>query len=142
MKLTKNFDLEEFTKSPTADKYHINNSIPEKYIDNIKVLADFLQIIRDMWKEPIIINSGYRSKALNTKIKGAANSDHLYGCAVDITANEKYKNKDLFNLVCYLAKEGIIRTRQIIDEKNYSWIHFSINNEYNTYRDNQILHLK
>jgi hypothetical protein len=33
---------------------------------------------------PIIINSGYRSEAVNKAVGGAPNSNHLTGCAVDI----------------------------------------------------------
>ncbi len=36
--------------------------------------------------EPIIISSGYRSVAVNKAVGGAANSNHLAGCAVDIRA--------------------------------------------------------
>ena len=35
-------------------------------------------------EEPIRLNSGYRSPQLNRAIGGAANSNHLTGCAVDI----------------------------------------------------------
>ena len=34
--------------------------------------------------EPIIINSGFRSEAVNEAVKGATESNHLTGCAVDI----------------------------------------------------------
>ena len=35
-------------------------------------------------EEPIIINSGYRSPALNKAVGGVATSNHLTGCAADI----------------------------------------------------------
>ena len=35
-------------------------------------------------EEPIIINSGYRSEAVNKAIGGVPGSNHLMGCAVDI----------------------------------------------------------
>ena len=36
------------------------------------------------YEEPIIINSGYRSEAVNKAVGGAPNSNHLTGCAADI----------------------------------------------------------
>ena len=33
---------------------------------------------------PIVINSGYRSEAVNKKVGGSPTSNHLTGCAVDI----------------------------------------------------------
>ncbi len=35
-------------------------------------------------KEPVIINSGYRSEAVNKAIDGMKGSNHLTGCAADI----------------------------------------------------------
>ena len=34
--------------------------------------------------DPIIINSGYRSEAVNKAVGGVTGSNHLTGCAVDI----------------------------------------------------------
>ena len=48
-------------------------------------------MLRDEWNrrygegdDPIIINSGYRSEAVNKAIGGAKGSNHLTGCAADI----------------------------------------------------------
>ena len=35
-------------------------------------------------EEPIIINSGYRSEAVNKAVGGVKGSNHLTGCAADI----------------------------------------------------------
>ena len=35
-------------------------------------------------EEPLIVNSGYRSPAVNKAVGGAPTSNHLTGCAVDI----------------------------------------------------------
>jgi len=50
-----------------------------------------LEMLRDEWNrrygegdDPIIINSGYRSEAVNKAIGGAKGSNHLTGCAADI----------------------------------------------------------
>lgn len=144
MKLTKNFTKEEFERSATAEKYKIDNTIPPKYYDYLIALCEQLQTIRNEWGEPIIISSGYRCKELNKKVGGASNSDHVYSCAVDIHTKEntKEKNKELFNLIIALKDMGKLHLRQIIDEYNYKWLHISINNEFNTYKNNQVLHIK
>lgn len=144
MQLTKNFSLEEFTKSSTAIKYHIDNTIPEKYMNNVQKLAEILQIIRDAWDDQIKINSGYRCKELNVKVGGSKTSDHLYAAAADITtkSDKPEDNKKLFILIKSLIDLGKIECRQLIDEYSYNWVHISINHENNSFKNNQILHLK
>lgn len=144
MQLTTNFQLEEFEKSATADKYKISNKIPEKYMNNVQKLAELLQVIRDEWQSPIKINSGYRCKELNAKVGGSKTSDHLYAAASDITtkSDSPEDNKKLFLLIKSLIDLGKIECRQLIDEYNYNWVHISINHENNKYKNNQILHLK
>lgn len=144
MKITKNFTLEELYKSATANRYKIDNTPKQEYKDNLySLVLDVLQPIRDEWKAPIIVSSGYRCEKLNIKVGGAKNSDHTKGCAVDIHTVEDTveKNKDLFNLILQMAKEGKIKCRQIIDEYHYNWVHLSINNKYNSWKENQVLHI-
>lgn len=43
-----------------------------------------LQLIRDYFDKPVIINSGYRCAAHNRNVGGAAKSQHRYGKAADI----------------------------------------------------------
>ena len=77
MKLSKNFSLSEFTKSATAKKENIKNTPSERQIKNIEGLVnDFLQPLRDHFKKPIKVTSGYRSKVLNEKVGGATKSYH------------------------------------------------------------------
>lgn len=143
MKITNNFTKEEFEKSSTATKLGISNKVPEEYMVNLYKLAAVLQVIRDEWKEPIIISSGYRCEKLNRAVKGASNSDHKFAAAADIhtKVNTKSSNKKLFDLIVSLAKVGKIYCRQIIDEYNYQWIHVSINHQLNSQKNNQVLHL-
>lgn len=47
-------------------------------------LVEILQQIRDHFKAPVSINSGYRTPAYNKKVGGATYSQHLYGMAADI----------------------------------------------------------
>jgi len=55
-----------------------------EYYDNIMELAHKLQILRDWFRKPIIITSGWRTPEHNKKVGGAKNSQHLYGKAADI----------------------------------------------------------
>lgn len=144
--LSKNFTLEELTKSGTATAKGIKNEPNKEQIENLTQLCkQILQPLRDEWNAPIFINSGFRCDKLNKAVGGATNSDHRFGCAADIQTKEDTieKNKELFDLIVLMAKTGKIKNvRQIIDEKNYSWIHVSINNTHNKYKNAEVLHLK
>ena len=84
--ITKNFRWEEFERSNKAAELGIDNTIPDENVaDNIRALVlNVLQPLRDACGHPLKVNSGYRSKALNKAVKGAANSQHTRGEAADI----------------------------------------------------------
>lgn len=50
-------------------------------------LIEVLERIREHFKKPVYINSGYRNPAYNAMIGGAKNSMHMYGMAADIHIN-------------------------------------------------------
>ena len=79
MKLTKNFSKSEFDSKD-------NSPMPDNVLENVKVVAEQLQVLRDVLNIPITINSAYRSPKHNKKIGGVKNSQHLTGKAVDIVA--------------------------------------------------------
>lgn len=91
IRLTPNFTLEELTKSnPEILKSGITNLPTEEAIDNLTNIAiNILQPIRDHFKVPVIVTSGYRSKAYNEAIGGSENSQHMRGEAVDIDLGNK-----------------------------------------------------
>ena len=144
MKITDNFTKEEFEKSITAKQLKIDNAVPDEFMDNLYRLAEQLQIIRDTWKAPIIITSGYRSPELNKAVKGAKNSDHKFAAAADIKTKEGDKEsiKRLWITITCMVKLGKLNCRQIINEYDNSWIHISVNNNNNSYKTNQILYIK
>lgn len=84
--ITKNFRWEEFERSSKAAELGIDNTIPDESVaENIRALVfNILQPLRDACGHPLRVNSGYRSKALNKAVKGAANSQHTKGEAADI----------------------------------------------------------
>lgn len=139
MRLTENFDYEEFIHSDIADKYGIDNEPKRDDVkETIAQLALTLQKIRDHLGEPIHISSGYRCKELNDMIGGATSSDHLHGAAADIRCSD---NKKLFGLILSMAQKGEIQCRQIINEHDLRWIHLSINSKWNSFKINQILNI-
>lgn len=140
MNITRNFTLEELVRSATASRLSIPNTPSVSVIGNLTQLCQrILQPLRDAYGKPIIVNSGYRSQALNKAIGGAKNSQHMRGQAADITAPQPpnggvpQENRKLFELIQRLN----LPFDQLIDEKNYSWIHVSFSD---TPR-HQVLHL-
>ena len=84
--LSKNFTLEEFIRSSTAESMGIDN-VPkdEEVIENMKALClKVLQPLRDYVGAPVHINSGYRCPELNEAVGGVKNSQHCRGEACDI----------------------------------------------------------
>lgn len=72
-KLSTNFKVREFACKDGSDKVLIDTD-----------LVTLLQKIRDYFKKPVRINSGYRTKNHNKKVGGTTNSYHLVGMASDI----------------------------------------------------------
>lgn len=122
MRITNNFTLEEFTLSETADELGINNLPNQEQFDNIKFMAEQLQLVRNAYKQPIYITSGFRCEELNNAVKGSKTSFHRLGLAVDINQGSRAKNKHLFELIKSLMKVGLL-VEELINENNYSWIH-------------------
>ena len=134
--ITTNFTLDELTASTTAKKYNIDNTPSEEVYDNlVKLCKEVLQPIRDKYKKPITVTSGFRCKELNDKLKGSKTSQHMTGCAVDI---DTPNNEVLFNLIISMLNNNEIEVSQCIDEKKYSWIHLGL---YVGGKHNQVLHL-
>jgi len=64
-----------------------NTLVPIKYWDNMVKVCKLAQEIRQHFGKPVKINSGYRCKAYNKAISGAAVSQHMFGKALDIRIN-------------------------------------------------------
>ena len=117
------------TRSLTARNRGIDNTPDEQCSANLEALCQqILQPIRDAWGAPIIVSSGYRCPALNKAVGGAAQSDHMYGCAADIktVVDTPERNKELYLLIKKMYQDGKLpRLKQCIDEYGYDWIHVS-----------------
>jgi zinc D-Ala-D-Ala carboxypeptidase len=88
MQLSKHLTLKEVTKSNTATRLGISNTPTPVHLENLKTVAEkIFEPVRNWWGKPIGVSSGYRSKALNTAVKGSSTSQHCSGEALDIDAD-------------------------------------------------------
>lgn len=132
----KYFTIAELCKSAMADKLGIDNRCKKEHVVNMTALVDnVLDPLREAYGKPIRVNSGYRCSVLNKAVKGSLTSDHMTGRAADITGGSPAENKRLFYLIQSLG----LPFDQLIDEKNFAWVHVS----YRSEKDNrkQILKL-
>ena len=84
MKISRNFSLNELTKSSTAIRLGLDNSPSMEHLVPMTALCHkVLQPIRDE-HGVVTVNSCYRSPALNEAVKGSATSQHCKGQAADI----------------------------------------------------------
>lgn len=103
MKISPNLNLAEITRSDTAKRHGIDNTPTAEHLENFKLLADkVFEPIREHFKTPIFISSGYRSKELNAFIKGSTSSQHCTGQAIDIDmdgSNGEVTNRMVFDFI-------------------------------------------
>ena len=105
MKLSENFNIDEFLVTTTGLP---NDNISLVQKENIKQLVlNVMQPVRSYLKKPIIILSGFRNEAINKKVGGVVNSQHLSGEACDFTCKDIEK--------AYL----FIKTNLVFDQLKY-----------------------
>jgi hypothetical protein len=133
MKLSEHFTLGELTKTShkTAD-----GNIPSRVvIENLKRVCEWLEELRSRYnqrygdgKEPIMINSGYRSPAVNKKAGGAVTSNHLTGCAVDIKCFGKEQALRYAVILMDYADDTGMEFDEMLLEKSGTtcWLHFAV----------------
>ena len=129
MKLSEHLDLSEVTRSESAKRNGISNMPTAEHIANFKLLAEkIFEPIRNHFRVPIMISSGYRSKELNASLKGASlTSQHCSGEAIDIDMDGSphgVTNRMVFDYI----KDNLIFDQLIYefgDANNPDWVHVS-----------------
>ena len=145
MKLSEHFTLGELTKTQYVTK---DGNIPSRVaIENLRNLCEnWLEDLRYSYNTlypeispcaalsrddtpPLIINSGYRSSEVNRLAGGAATSNHLTGCAVDIHVSG-FEQAIRYAAILLDISDGTKRDYdELFIEKNSAgryWIHFAV----------------
>ena len=80
-------------------------------------------------EEPLIINSGYRSAAVNKAVGGAPTSNHLTGCAVDIRVAGLEQLLRYAVILLDISDESKEDFDELLLERNKAgryWLHFAV----------------
>ena len=106
-KIFPNFTLKEMLSTSTGLP-----NCPETWeqFENLQRLAGFLQCVRNIYGKPIIVNSAFRSNAVNEKAGGVKSSYHLKGLAADIRGTDAKGNAELLGIL----KRNISQIDQLI----------------------------
>lgn len=126
MKISEHLDLAEVIRSESAKRNGISNMPTPEHIENFKALAEAIfEPIRSYFNVPIRISSGYRSKELNSLIKGSSSSQHCKGQAIDIDMDgTSITNMQIFDFI----KDNLPVDQLIYefgDDINPDWVHVS-----------------
>lgn len=82
MNLSEHFTLDELT---FTDHRELDNTPNDAELNNLVRLAEFLEDLKSvLGGKPIIVNSAFRSKAVNDAVGSKDTSQHRIGCAADI----------------------------------------------------------
>ena len=136
MKLSDNFTLDELTKSQEAIRLGILNEPNDEHITNLILLCkNILQPIRNYFKIPVSISSGYRSPELCEAIGSSRTSQHARGEAADFEIFG-IANKELADwITTNLEYDQCILEFWNENEPNSGWVHcsYSINGNRKQY---------
>ena len=126
MELTRNFTLQELTKSDTAIRKGIDNNPNADQIEKLKILCEkILQPVRDHFGR-VKVTSGFRSPALCQAIGSSANSQHARAEAADfeVTGVDNVELADWIHRE--LEWDQLILEFYTPGEPNSGWVHCSV----------------
>ena len=125
MRLSKNFTLQEYTKSQTATRMGIDNTPGDEHLGKATALFEnVVQKVRDQFGVTVI-NSGYRGPELNKAIGGSERSQHCKGEAVDIECPGTSNYAVAKFIEDNLDYDQLILEYYTPGEPNSGWIHCS-----------------
>ena len=132
MNLSEHFSLAEMCKTSA----NLDNVPNEAQVENLKRLCGWLEMLRSEWNkrygegnDPIIINSGFRSEAVNKAVGGVKGSNHLSGCAADIRVAGIEQLVRYATILLDISDESQEDFDELLLERspkgNY-WLHFAV----------------
>ena len=133
-RLSEHFTLAEMCK--TSAKTQDGNIPSHVHIENLKRLCGWLEMLRSEWNkrygegdDPIVINSGYRSEAVNKAVGGVKGSNHLTGCAADIRVAGIEQLVRYATILLDISDESQEDFDELLLErspKGGNWLHFAV----------------
>ena len=121
--LTEHFTLEELT---VTDHREFTNEPSEYEKANLMRLAEFLEQVKTvLGGKPIMVNSAFRSEAVNNACGSKNTSQHRLGCAADLRVPGMTPDEVVKTII---ASE--LQYDQIIREFD-RWTHISVTNSPN-----------
>jgi hypothetical protein len=131
MNLSPHFTLAELTHT---DHRTLDNSPKQEEISNLQRLAQFLEEVKTaLGGKPVMVNSAFRSKAVNDAVGSSDRSQHRLGCAADIRVPGVTPDE----VVKAIMSAGLPYD-QLIREFD-RWTHVSVTNEENATPRKQVL---
>jgi zinc D-Ala-D-Ala carboxypeptidase len=119
--MTEHFTLEELTHT---DHRTLDNTPNETELANIQRLAEFLEAVKTvLGGKPIMVNSAFRSKAVNDAVGSKDTSQHRVGCAADIRVPNMTPDQVVRAIIA-----SDLPYDQVIREFD-RWTHVSITNQ-------------
>ena len=120
-KLTPHFSLEELTTTKTG----ISNIPHYNDINQLRILCrDILEPLREKLGCPLIVDSGFRSQAVNDAVGSVKTSQHLLGQAADIHCSLDIIF--LYHTIADMVAKGIINVGQCILYRYSKFVHVSL----------------
>lgn len=118
MQLSEHFSYEELIHT---DHREFDNTPTDTELANLVRLAEFLEVVRSVLdNRNLLINSAFRSKAVNDSVGSKDTSQHRTGCAADIRVSGLTPDQVVASIIA-----SDIEYDQIIKEFD-RWTHISI----------------
>lgn len=131
MNLSPHFTLEELT---FTDHRELDNTPSAEVIVNLTRLAEFLERVKVLLGgKAIMVNSAYRSPAVNEAVGSKPSSQHCLGCAADIRVPGMTPDE-----VCKALIASNLPFDQLIREFD-RWTHISVPSRVSELPRNQTL---